>query len=119
MANMDDLLTTVEAARLLGVSRCTILNWIKKGIFGDDLSCQNVSQGSGCGYRIRRSVVDEHVRALKIDEAEPEPVQMSIQKELEETKASIKSMKLALANLSFAVQFCQEEIAKIEKVLNK
>lgn len=57
---MDTRLTTLEAAAITGVSRGTILRWIKLGYLGD-VEKQNVTRGKDCGYKIEISALNRYL----------------------------------------------------------
>lgn len=57
---MGNMLTTTEAAAYAGVTSATIIRWIKQGYFGNAAS-QNVSRGSGCGYRIHEADLEKYL----------------------------------------------------------
>ena len=59
-AMADDLITTSEAARMLGVSRATVARWIKLG----QLPAVRLPSGV---YRIHRDVVERMLREGRPD----------------------------------------------------
>lgn len=56
---LDTALTTCEAAAVAGVTRGTILRWIKLGYFGDGVRKQSVTRGNNCGYKIEISSLNK------------------------------------------------------------
>lgn len=57
---MDTRLTTCEAAAVAGVSRGTILRWVKLGYLGEVVK-QNVTRGTNCGYKIEISALNKYL----------------------------------------------------------
>lgn len=113
---MDNMLTTTEAAQQAGVSRATILQWIKTG------KLQSVNQyatrGPGCGYKIRQSELNRVVHGWTFEEKEAKPVKQKPKLVYaQEAILNKESMRIAAANLRIAIEFAQEELAKIEKLL--
>lgn len=109
---MERYLTTMEAAQVAGVTQSTIYNWIKKGYLGDT-DKQYVTRGVGCGYKIRESDLEHYIHGWPTEAPEKERI-------VEVTPVpSIdrQSLQTACNNLSIAIQFAQEELAKIQALL--
>ena len=116
---MDDFLTTTEAAKYAGVSRVTILAWIKKGYLGDTHK-QLVTTGVGCGYKIRQSDLNKYIHGWQIEEPQPmaaEPIKIASVEQIPNHMKNVESLKLAAANLRITIEFAQEELKKIEDLL--
>lgn len=117
---MDNFLTTKEAAEMAGVSTATIRLWVKKGYLGD-ANKQSVTPGSGCGYKIRQSDLNRYIHGWEIDEPASEPVEADTKlieiSDIPTYMKNVETLKLAAANLRIAIEFAQEELSKIEKLL--
>lgn len=117
---MDTMLTVKDAANYAGVSASTIHYWIKKGWLGDAAK-QNVSRGSGCGYKISKAALSRKVHGWTIeDEPKPETkkdVELIQAEPMPDYMKNKESLRMAAANLRIAIDFAQEELSKIEKLL--
>lgn len=115
---MDQIFTPETAAMYARVSRGTIYKWIKAGMLGD-ANHQNARTGRGNGYQIRQSALDAYLRkGATMTKKEPKPVVTDDKKAIKESKnPDLESMRIAAANLRIAIEFAQDELSKIEKLL--
>lgn len=108
---MENILSTVEAAQYAGVSRNAVLKWIHLGYL--PVVNKNAYRGPGCGYKIHESDLDDFLSNRRKRVNKPirklvKPKVITVDKE---------PMRIAAANLRIAIEFAQEELSKIEKLL--
>lgn len=111
---MDNILTTMEAAKHAGVHRVTILGWIKKGKINP--INRNVSTGAGCGYKIRQSELDRYIHGWTFEE-EPRPTSQDVLVKATPIAIDKELIRISAENLRIAIDFAQEELSKIEALL--
>lgn len=117
---MDEILTTVQIAELMGVSCATVIRWIKQGQIPS--TTKNVSRGSGCGYKVYLTDLNDFIRTRSIQKDQRMWCAKKTKKNIQESRENCsmidkESMRIAAANLRIAIEFAQEELSKIEKLL--
>ncbi len=93
---MDNILTTMEAAEHAGVTRITILRWIREGKI--EPVSYNVTRGTGCGYKIRQSELDRYIHGWTLD-APARFAETEVMVKVEPIGIDKRSLRTAAANL--------------------
>lgn len=114
---MDQILTTTQAAEMLGVSYATVLRWIKEGRIPS--INKNVSRGAGCGYKVCLDDVNKLIKIRNMNRCRKPQENVPKKSEPDLSKFDKKSMRIAAANLRIAIEFAQEELSKLEALLKE